>query len=190
LQEARDPSNQFRKSPWSNQFRNEWDFFFFFFFFEQLLLLETAVQGKKRLGNISTKWLCSPRWNHYDPSNTDIKRTWRTVERCCTSGSSCRFTEQVLTTEGRPGDGQCVCRSDGHRRGVAAGEGLEVDDADVLDFWAPPPTNASADERSFHHMTLPPSTSPSHMASSSLHKNQCHCVWTLCQQYKPVRICN
>ena len=94
----------------------------------------------------------------------------------------------MLTTEGRPGDGQCVCRSDGHlrqararkskhakepqqgitqievpspsvrqqgsreqyRRGVAAGEGLEVDDADVLDFWAPPPTNASADERSFH----------------------------------------
>jgi len=37
-----------------------------------------------------------------------------------------------------------------YRRGVAAGEGLEVDDADVLDFWAPPPTNASADERSFH----------------------------------------
>ena len=26
-----------------------------------------------------------------------------------------------------------------YRRGVAAGEGLEADDADVLDFWAPPP---------------------------------------------------
>jgi len=107
----------------------------------------------------------------------------------------------VLTTEGRPGDGQCVCRSDGHlrqararkskhakepqqgitqievpspsvrqqgsreqyHRGIAAGEGLEVDDADVLDFWAPPPTNASADERSFHHIALPPSASPSQM---------------------------
>jgi len=34
-----------------------------------------------------------------------------------------------------------------YRRGIAAGEGLKVDDADVLDFLAPPPTNASADER-------------------------------------------
>ena len=43
---------------------------------------------------------------------------------------------------------------------------------------------------------LPPHRPPSisftfpDAASSSLHKNQCHCVWTLCQQYKPVRICN
>ena len=83
----------------------------------------------------------------------------------------------MLTTEGRPGDGQCVCRSDGHlrqararkskhakepeqgitqievpsplvrlqgsreqyRRGVAAGEGLEVDDADVRTSGRHPP---------------------------------------------------
>jgi len=70
--------------------------------------------------------------------------------------------------------------ADGHRRGIAAGEGLKVDDADVLDFLAPPPTNASADERLYRWEILPPHRPPSisftfpDAASCSLHKNQYH----------------
>ena len=55
-----------------------------------------------------------------------------------------------------------------YHRGVAAGEGLEADDADVLDFWALPP-------RTPPPMRDPSTTSPS---LHQLHLPRCCLVFT------------